>query len=115
MAAADHARHVDRADLIERLAVEDRDLLAVADIEELLLLVRRQRDAAGERRVALEVLLEELAVVREHLDALVLAVGDIDEAIIRDAQRVHDRKLRRAGRREAGFFHNPAMTASLGL
>src|SRR5262249_18441978 len=65
VAAADQAGNVDRADLVERLAVEDRDLLAVADIEELLLRIGRQGDVAGEQRAALEMLLDELAVVGE--------------------------------------------------
>src|SRR5580700_7814207 len=37
--AAEHAGKVDGTDLVERLAVEDRDFLAGADIEELLIRV----------------------------------------------------------------------------
>src|SRR5437868_15444115 len=60
---ADHAGHIDRSDAVERLAVEDRDVLAGADIEELLVRIGRQGDAVCERRGTIEVLLDELAVV----------------------------------------------------
>ena len=64
VAAADHARHLDRADDLERLAIDDDDVVAVADVQELLLRIRRKRQVPRERRVGLHELLHELAVGR---------------------------------------------------
>ena len=83
--------------ILERLAIDDLDVVAVADVEELLVGIRGQREIAGERRVGLDQLLEELAVAREHLHAPVFAVGHIDGAVFRDAHRVHDAEVLRAG------------------
>ena len=82
VAGAELARHLDLADDLERLAVDDGDGLAAADIEELLLRIGRQREVARERRVGADQLLHELAVAGEHLHAAVLAVGEIDHAVV---------------------------------
>src|SRR5262245_32750110 len=67
--ATHHARDIDRAREREGLAVDHCDGLAIADIEELLLGIRRQREVARKQRVGLDQLLDELAVVAEHLYA----------------------------------------------
>src|SRR6185503_21038858 len=72
--ASQHTRALNAADDLERLAIDDRDFLSIADVEELLLRVRRQRQVARKRRIGLDQLLYELAVVGEHLHAPVFPI-----------------------------------------
>src|SRR6188474_1952357 len=96
MAAADLPRQLDVADNLHRLAVDDDDVVAVADVEELLIAIRRKRQVACELRVGLDDLLEELAVRCERLHAAVLAVRDVDNAVLRQADRMDDAEVLRA-------------------
>jgi hypothetical protein len=48
MSAADLARHFDRADDLERLAIDDLDVVAVPDVEKRLIGPGRQRQVARE-------------------------------------------------------------------
>ena len=73
---------------LERAAIEHPDLLVVAvgDVQQALLLVGRERhvphrSVAG-GRLRDERFLHELAVLLEHLDAIVLAIADIDHAVL---------------------------------
>src|SRR5437867_2765662 len=97
MPAADHARNLDRADALERLPIDDRDFVAVADVQELLIAIRRQREIPGERRRRLHQLLDELSIGGEHLDAAVLAVGYVDHPVLRHADRVYGAEVLRTG------------------
>src|SRR6185503_9232431 len=71
MAAADLSRQLDAADNLHRLAVDDDDVVAVADVEELLVGIGGERQVARKLRVGLHDLLQELAVGRERLHAAV--------------------------------------------
>src|ERR1700748_3783134 len=82
---------------LEGLTIEDPDLLvlAVGQVDELLLRIVRERDVPG-RSVAEGALadpgfLDELAFRREDLDAIVDAVADVDHAIDRHLRAVHGR------------------------
>ena len=91
----------DGADRRERDAIENDDLLVVAVGDEQIALLRvvRERDVPhrAERRHGAELagttarrllrdegFLHELAVLLEHLDAVVRAVADVDHAVLRD-------------------------------
>ena len=82
---------------LERLPIEDPDLLvlAVGEVDELLLRIVREGDVPGravaERALADPRFLDELAVRREHLDAVVDAVADVDQAVVRQLGAVHRR------------------------
>src|SRR4051812_18493802 len=101
MTAADHAGYLDRADDLHRLAIDDLDVVAVADVEELLCGIGGEREVARELRVGLDHLLQELPVAREALDAAVLPIGDVDDAVLRHAHGVDDAEVARtvAGRK----------------
>src|SRR5262249_56752774 len=62
--------------------------LVAADIEELL--VGRERNVARERLVGVVELLLEVAVLVERLHAAIFAVGNVDHALLGDAQCVRD-------------------------
>src|SRR5262249_1846463 len=53
MARADHARRLDVADDLERLAIKDENSIAASDIKELLVGIRRHREVASKRYVGL--------------------------------------------------------------
>jgi len=84
------ARHLNHTDHFQCFAIQHDDAFAAADAKVPLPAVRRQREIARERHVRHDQLLKEPAVVREHLQSAVLAVGDIDHAVVRDANGVHD-------------------------
>src|SRR5438874_13443909 len=67
VAAADLSRQLDAADYLHRLPIDDDDVVAVADVEKLLVGIRREREVAREGRIGLHDLLEELPVSRERL------------------------------------------------
>src|SRR4029079_9212017 len=95
MAAADLPGKLDAADDLHRLAVDDDDVVAVADVEELLIRIRRKRQVTCELRIGLDDLLQELAVRRERLNAAVLAIRDVERAVFRQTNRVHDAEILR--------------------
>src|SRR5947209_5972406 len=64
MAAADLARNLDRPSDLERLAIDDGDLLAVSDVQELLVRVRGQGQVPRELRVGPDQLFHELPIGR---------------------------------------------------
>src|SRR3954470_20867198 len=75
------------ADRVERRAIEDPHLLVVAVGDVELTLIRRERDVPH-RTVALRLLrhdpfLDEFPVLLEDLQAIVLAVADVDHAVLR--------------------------------
>src|SRR3954463_9843367 len=82
---------------LARPAIEDPYFLVVAigEVDELLLRVIRKGDvprrAVAERLLRDPRLLHELAFRREHLDAIVDAVADVDEAVVRHLGAVHRR------------------------
>src|SRR4051812_15637681 len=96
MPAADHPGQLDAADNLHRLPIDDDDVVAVADIEELLIGISREREVARELRVGLDDLFQELAVGGERLDAAVLAIRNVDDAVLRQADCVNDAEIRRA-------------------
>src|SRR5215510_14099913 len=53
MACADHARRLDVADNLERVAIENENSVATSDIKELLVGIWRQGEVAGKRYVGL--------------------------------------------------------------
>src|SRR5712691_12686186 len=81
MAATDLARNLCRPCYLERLAVDDGDLLSVSDVQELLARVRGQGQVPRELCVGLDQLSHELSIGREQLDAPVLPVGHIDHPV----------------------------------
>src|SRR5258706_4438604 len=89
------------ADGLERAAVEDPDLLVVAvgDVQLRLLSVARERDVphgtVARRRLRDNAFLHELAVLLEHLDAIVLAIADVDHAVSRQVHAAHGVELPR--------------------
>ena len=85
-------------------AIDDDDVHAVADVQELLHGIVRQRQVARELRVGLDQLFHERAVRRERLNAPVLAIGDIDHAVVGDAQRMDDAEVRRTRDRPGSVF-----------
>src|SRR5687767_2807746 len=93
VAAANLPRHLDRADDLERLAVDDLDVVAVAHVEERLVGPGREGKVARERRVGLDQLLQELPLAREHLHAAVLAIRDVHRAVVGYAYGMHDAEL----------------------
>src|SRR5262249_38548373 len=82
---------------LEGLAIEDEDAVAAAHVKELLVRIRRQREIARKRNVSSHQLLQKCAVFREHLNAPVFAIGDIDGSILRDSNGMDDAELLRAG------------------
>src|SRR5262249_23700024 len=76
-------------ELVERLTIEDVDfhVRAVGNIQESLLPVAREGDvpdgAGAARRVRDDCFLHERAVLLEHLNAIVLRVADVDQAVVR--------------------------------
>ena len=78
-------------------AVHDVDalVLAVGEVHVLLLRVLRERDvprrAVAERLRRDAHFLHELAVLREHLHAIVRPVADVDEVVVRELRAVHRR------------------------
>src|SRR5262249_44404479 len=95
VAAADLSGQLDAADDLHRLAIDDDDVVAVADVEELLIWIRRERQVTRELRVGLDDLLQELAVRRERLDAAVLPIRDVDGAVLRQTDGVNDAEVLR--------------------
>src|SRR5262245_66336754 len=84
----------DMADFFERLAIQDRDALvrAVGDVDETLLGIGRQRNSecrASPLRFALdESFLQEFALARERLDAVVRAIGVVYDNVTSDIDAV---------------------------
>src|SRR6201999_4358722 len=91
---AENAGWLDDAEIVERLWVNDRDALAVADIKKAL--IGRKGEVARKNLIAFHQLLDELAVRIEHLNTAVLAVRDIDHAVLADADGMHNRELLRS-------------------
>src|SRR4030095_3405784 len=60
-------RWLDRSQDRERLSIDDHDVVAVADVEKLLLPVRRQRHVPGKWRIRFHELLDEFAFSGERL------------------------------------------------
>src|SRR2546426_8862896 len=92
----------DVADLLERLAIQNRDAFvrAVGDVHETLLRIGRQRHAecrARPLRFTLdEPFFEEFAVQGERLDAVVRAICHIDDAVVGDLNAVRRVELLRS-------------------
>src|SRR6185503_2182960 len=92
--------------LLQRLPIDDADdvVHAVGHVDVLLLRVLRERDvpyrARALRVLREEAFLHELALGREHLQAIADAVADVDEPIDGDIRAVHGvvELLRRLGR-----------------
>src|SRR6202040_3507399 len=82
------------SDLIERLAIDDRNGLAAADIEELLRRIGGERQVARKRGLGSDQLLHELAVAGEHLHAPVLAIRKIDHSVVGDADGMCNIEMR---------------------
>ena len=101
MAASQHAGALDGPHNLERLAINDRDLLTVSNVQELLFRVRGQRQIPCKRRTGLDQLLDELAVIREHLDAPVFPIGHVHRPVVGHADGVHDAEILRTRIREA--------------
>jgi hypothetical protein len=93
MAPSDNARRLDVAYNLQRLAINNVNAIATADIQKLLGWVRRQRQVAGKRLAGSDQLLEEFAVFGKHLDAAVFPIGHIHGAIVGDADGVYYAEL----------------------
>src|SRR5262249_17466775 len=85
----------ERGELLQRLAQDHPDalVLAVGHEDEFLVRIARERDVPyrpGATRVAgVECLLHELAVRLKDLQAVVLPVAHVDEAVVRALDAVH--------------------------
>ena len=81
--------------LLQRLAQDDAHLLvaAVGHEDVALLRIAREGDvpdrAFAQAAPRIPLLLDELAVLREHLQAIVLPVADVHQAVVRDVGAVH--------------------------
>src|SRR5439155_18312416 len=109
VARSNYARWLDVAHNLERLAVDYENAITAADIEELLVRIRRQGQVASKRRAGSDELLQELSVLGKHLDAPVFPIGHIHGPVFGDADGVHDAQLRRSGIRETGRGNHLAM------
>src|SRR5438093_8934899 len=74
MTCSEDACRLGTADNLQRLAIENEDLVASTNIEELLIGIRRQCEIAGKSYVSPDGLLYELALFRQHLNAPLLAL-----------------------------------------
>src|SRR3954470_5116229 len=88
----------ERAEDVQRLPIENPDLLvaAVRNIREPLLRIRGKGDAkhGSIQRLGLDqLLLDERAVERKDLDPAAVSIAGVDEAIMADADAVHGREL----------------------
>ena len=99
------------ADDLEIAAPQDPDLVvgAVGHIEPLLIAIRRQhrneRRARGQRARRDDLLLDELALLIEHLDAVAAPIGDVDHPVARTREAVHGGELLvRRPRDRSAFF-----------
>src|SRR5947209_5412008 len=93
MTRSEDARRLGTADDLQRLAIENEDLVASTNIEELLIGIRRECEIAGKSYVSPGDLLYELALFRKHLNATVFAIGHINGSVLRHADRVYDAEL----------------------
>src|SRR2546427_8638064 len=81
--------------LLQRLAQDDAHLLvaAVGHEDVALLRIAREGDvpdrAFAQAAPRIPLLLDELAVLREHLQAIVLPVANVHQAVVRDVGAVH--------------------------
>src|SRR5256885_3958957 len=81
--------------LLQRLAQDDAHLLVAAVGHENVALLRIAREgdvpdrAFAQAAPRIPLLLDELAVLREHLQAIVLPVADVHQAVVRDVGAVH--------------------------
>src|SRR5881296_359644 len=73
MTRSEDTRRLGTADNLQRLAIENEDLVASTNIEELLIGIRRECEITGKRYVSPGDLLYELALFRKHLNATVFA------------------------------------------
>src|SRR5688572_31508962 len=90
MTGTRQAGRLDGAYDLQRLTLDDRNLGAVADLQELLVAIRRKRQVTCKRRIGLDDLIDELSLGREHLDSAALPIGDIHHAVVRHAEGVDD-------------------------
>src|SRR3989442_1085477 len=93
MTCSEDACWLGTADNLQRLAIENENLVAATNIEELLIGIRRQCEIAGKGYVSPDDLLYELALFRKHLNATVFTIGHINGSVLRHADRVYDAEL----------------------
>src|SRR5437867_10664373 len=93
MTRSEDACRLGTADNLQRLAIENENLVASTNIEELLIGIRRQCEIAGKGYVSPDDLLYELALFRKHLNATVFTIGHINGSVLRHADRVYDAEL----------------------
>src|SRR5439155_11823149 len=109
VARSNYARWLDVAHNLERLAVDYENAITAADIEELLVRIRRQGQVASKRRAGSDELLQELSVLGKHLDAPVVPMGHIHVPDLGDPDGVHVAQFPKSGMRETGRVNHLAM------
>src|SRR5260370_35232988 len=109
MARPDYACGLDIAHNLQCLAIEDKNVIAAADVEELLVGIRRQSQIERKRFAGSDQLLQEFAVFGKHLNAPVFSISHVDGAVIGQADGVYDAELLRSRMREAGWRNDHAV------
>src|SRR5258708_39225742 len=109
MARPDYGWGFDIASNRQCVAIDDKNVIAAADVEELLVGIRRQSQIARKRFAGSDQLLQEFAVFGKHLNAPVFSISHVDGAVIGHADGVYDPELLRSRIREAGWRNDHAV------
>src|SRR5215469_7372245 len=101
MARSNDAWRTDAAQDLQRFAIENVNAVATANVEKLLVGIRRQGQVASKRLAGPNHLLQKSAILSKHLYSPIFPVGYVHRAVFSHPNGMHDTELLRAGVREA--------------